>query len=528
LINLKHQLVQKYPNLRLLCEDASPRIRGWKAQETFLLTLPVFLSPREKKHLEYFVSVAQELIQSPHDPESAELILDKLLERETLRPSAQHLESHMRLLNIKKIAESQINGSGLNRADESFFKDLFIVPHGGDKQAKFKPLHPFEAAKEVHAYHCDRMLGMGLTAPTMLLKTPNLAVRLETIRQLFHSAALCSNRTIIVDENCIRGKDIIGAQWLREKAFSLFKSSDIPNEVRDHIFGEMFHLCGASRQIDQLGEFLFFGKPGFEVEDKYRECAMQRYTQSQIFKEHQSKFSKIGSIQLWQNDCGRAFDYIVYDKNGGAKLKTAPKTLVHSYALLGIIKGSMDCSSGNSLVQFDCTKNAIGNFWDMDDELSMPMSNDFWHIRLWQLGLPQCAQPFDRAFLLLFTDPRLLDKLKQLQHSANIPDTTYKAQVERLSRIIDTFRNEVSKPKIELTPRDLFFLLFGGRKEFEEIKKIFNNDKTYGAEGIRISPIELFEFHLPEIGRNSWYSGDENEKRTVGENMRALYHPDLP
>lgn len=529
--DLKKQLSAKYPDLNLLSENSTPRTRGWKAQETFLLTLPVFLSRKEEHRFDYFCSVIQELINGKYDTQSAELILDKFLERESRRPSAPHLESHIRLLDLKKIAESQINGTGLNRANESLYKDIFIVPHGEDKQAKFKPLHPCEATKEVYAYNCDRMLGIGMTAPTMLLKTKNLAANVETLRKLFHSATLCGNRTVIIDEHttgCIPGKDTTGAKWLREKAFSLFNSCSIPQGVRNSIYEQMFHLCGNSQEVDQLGELLFFGKPGFETTDKHRECAIHNYMQLQTFKDHLSKFSSTGSIQLWLNDCGRAYDYIVKDENGGAKLKTAPKTLAHFTALLGMLKASMDCSSGNNLIQFDNSKGEIINFWDMDDERSMCTRNEFWQIRLWQMGLPQCAQPFDRAFLLLFADPTLLEKLKQIQSFAHIPDAAYLAQIERLSKMIALFKVELDKDSVELTPRDLFFHLFGGREDFNLIKKRFNEDQSFGPEGIRISPIELFEFHLPEMGRGAWYTGDGHEQWVVGQNMRTLYAPELP
>lgn len=524
---LKNQLGGKYPELNLFCEDSTSRIRGWKAQETFLLTLPTYLSPKEKERFKYFTSIVRELIQGKYDAKSAELILDTLLERESRRPSAPHLEDQIRLLDVKRIAESQIRGCGLNRADESIYKDIFIVPHKNEKRAKFKPLPSCETAKETHAYRCDRMLGIGMTAPTILLKTKSLAASLDTIRQLFHSAMITANKTVSISEN-ETGKDVVGAKWLREKAFSLLNSHAIPQEVRNSIFGEMFLLCGDSRQVEQLGEFLFFDKPGFGATDKQRECALSRYLASDAFISHQSKFRGLGSIQLWKNDCGRAYDYIVNDERGGAKLKTAPKSLVHLYALLGILKGSKDCSSGNTLIQFDSSKGEISYFWDMDDESSMPMSNDFWHIRLWQMGLPQCAQPFDRAFLLLFTDPALLGKLKQIQSSANIHDTAYKAQIERLSKIMTIFKEELDQNRITLTPRELFFKLFGGREDFNAIKRRCNEDKSEHRDGVRISPIELFEFCLAEMGRGAHYSDEWQVKQAVKKNMYALYAPELP
>lgn len=530
--DLRNQLSRKYPDLNLFCTDSTPRIRGWKAQEVFLLTLPVCMLQNETERFNYFVSIVQELIKGKYDIKSAGMILDKLLEKESQRPSSPHLSSHIRLLGIKKTAKKQIYGPGLNRANESLYKDIFIVPNANDKQAKFKPLHPCEATKEVHAFKCDQVLGIGMTAPTMMLKTGNLAAKVETIRKLLLAAAASASRTVIVETdaegNVTRGKDISGADWQRQKAFSLFNEKDIPQEVRNSIFAEMFHLCGNSRNINRLGESLFFGAPGFETTDKHKECAIQNYMRSDAFKEHQSKFSHQGSIQLWLNECARAYDFIVRDQHGGTKLKTAPKTLAHFSALLGILKGSMDCSSGNNLIEFDSSKGEVVNIWDMDDERSMPTHSDFWHLRLWQMGLPQCAQPFDRAFLLLFSDPTLLGKLKKLHSSPNIPNAAYDAQIQRLTKIMDLFSSELKKNEITLTPRELFFTLFGGKELFNSTKMKFNADKSFSSDGIRISPIELFEFHLPEMGRTAWYTGNEDQKRIVGENMKNLYAPELP
>lgn len=515
---LKIQLIGKYRGLNLGNPDYDTlQVRGWKAQETLFLTRPACMELRDQLRFTYFTSVVEELIHGNYDSETASMILDRLLERESLRPTSSNLQSHMRLMEIKNIALRQIHENCLSRGDESICKDIFLVPSNYHKQGKFKPLSPGEAIKEVYGYHCDRMLGIGMTAPTMMLNPEKLVMRLAAIRNLFKSAV------------ALRGlKDHVKADLQTKRAFALLSASDFPGEVRNSIFSEMYNLYGNNQSIDSFGEKLLFNTDGHHTSDLEKIRAIENYMRSELFAWHQGQFDKQGSVQIWQNYCRRGFEYLVQDPHGGGKLKTAPKTLAHFYALLGIIKGSMDCSSGNTLVEFDDAQGKVANFLDMDDERSMPATHDFWHIRLWQMGLPQCAQPFDRAFLLLFSDPALTEKLKKQQSSPLLSERLYQVQTERLEKIIKLFNEELQKPEITLTPRELFFSIFGGREHFNWVKKGFNDDKTYGEEGVRISPIELFEFHLPEMGRGAWYTGDGEEMRKVGANMRALYYPELP
>jgi hypothetical protein len=516
----KTQLNAKYPELKLCTEGSNDqRSKGWRARETYFLAFPDLIANEELQRFDYFASVVQELIDGDYDCRTATLILDRLLARESPRSTSSDFHDHVRLLELRKIAMKQIADGTISRGEESFCKDIFVVPSPYDKQGKFKPLHHHAAIKEVYAYECDRALGIGMTAPTISLRPGNFAKRIETIRRLFESAVLLKSQKLEFE-----------AQQEKNRAFALLNAYDFPADVRNAIFGEMYGICGGNRQIDQLGEKLFFNKDGHTTTDRQKETAIKNYMDSEKFKEHLNKFGLQGSMQIWLSHCSkRAYEYIVKDTEGGAKLKTAPKALVHLYALLGMLKGSMDCASGNTLVEFDESSNRVANFWDMDDERSMPDYNEFWHIRLWQMGLPQCAEAFDKAFLLLFSDPALLARLKTLQSSPQICTAAYRAQCERLEKMLNLFQAELKKSTITLTPRELFFTLFpGSREDYERIKKGFNEDTRYFSEGVRISPIELFEFQLPEMGRNAWYTGDETEQRNIGANMRALYSPELP
>jgi len=360
--------------------------------------------------------------------------------------------------------------------------------------------------REVYGFQCDRIFGFGMTLPTGLLSTKNIFQSICKVKELFISA-----------HTKFKQGNLVQAQLLRQHALSLFHEPHIPQEIRNTIFGEMYFLCGNNQKISDLGQKLFCNSDRDVTTDLEKSIAIENYFISDAFKRHVSAFILQGTIQPWINDCARAYELIVKDPNGGEKLKTAPKALAHLYALLGIIKGSKDCSSGNTFVEYSSELGRVVNFWDFDDERSMPTTTHFRDFRLWQLGLPQCEQPFDKALLLMFSNPTLIKQLQKQQTSLQISKEAYDEQVKRLKQIISIFQEELRQNQITLTPRDLFFRLFEGRREYETINNHFNDNK----EGTCIWPIELFEFHLP--GLNAWYTGGEVEKTLVGRNLQVLY-----
>lgn len=472
------QLTRKNP--LLLQNGHAARSSAWKGQERFFLAIPVFLDQKHIQRFEFFTSIVDELLSGSYDETTVGIILDRLLMRESFHPQLSDLTDQLRLIKINGMVQEQINCRSLDRAVESFNRDVFVVPSSLDKQGKFKPIPNPNARNEAYGSRCDRVFGFGMTAPTRLLGPRHFSQRVQAVQKGSLSA------------------------------IEMLNDPEVPNKVKGSIFHEMYLLLGEGREIDRLGELIFCDKEGFHSSEQEKLLAIQNYLNSEAFRDHVSAFGLQGSLQLWLHHCSRAFDLIVKDPDGGRKLKTAPKTLTHLYVLLNMIKGSMDCSSGNTFVEFDAHLNRIVNFWDIDDERSMPTTHNFPDLRMWQMGLPQCTEPFDRAVLLLFSDPALLKKLDHHQFSL-IPQEADKTQRERLTRIVTFFKKELLKEKISLTPRDLFFNLFGGREDFESVKRNGESD------------IELFEFHLPVMGRGLWYTSDENEKITVGKNMKALY-----
>lgn len=502
---LREQLHAKFPSLLV---ESDARARGWKGIELFFEYYPEPLPGSELERLHHFCDVVEELVRGTYDADTACTFLDRLLQREAFHPTAADLKTAKRLRRIDQAARTQVNMRTLQRADESYSKDIYVVPSFHEKLGKLKPLKPAEAANEVHSYLTDRALGFGMTAPTAPFKLRKISTTLNTVQGYIRSA-----------EAYKRQNNEERARYSLNQAFALIRAPSLPEEVRFGIYSEIYKLYGNGRDVDSLGEKLFHDLDAFETSGQQKRTAIANFLGSEAYRSLLTLEEMQGSVQVWIDKCVRGYDLIVRDPEGGSKLKSAPKTLVHLYAMLGLIKGSMDCSSGNSLVELDAEQKKVVAFWDMDDERSMPLSRDWWSFRLWQMGLPQCAQPFDRATLLLFSDPSLVERLKKFQFSSQLSPEVYQAQTSRLETIISCFNEELRKEEVTLTPRELFFRLFGGKQHYEYIQQSSN-----------LTPIELFEFHLAEMGRDCWYEKspgvegiDGAVTDTVKRNMWHLY-----
>lgn len=508
------QLEEKYSARRQFFNDS--RRNAWKGQEMFFSMSPIFLEKKGDERFQRVISVVDELVGGKCDEVTAEITLDVLLTRESFHPLSADLENALRLENIYKVAKAQINNCNLSKAEESYSRDVFVIPSCEDKQGKFKPLHPCSMANEVAASKSDRVFGIGMTAPTRPLQLPNFSKRIDEIAETLGDAVELRRRIgVKLKRHEDASADQLEADRLKQRAITMLRDPSCPTLVRNAICLEMYILRGDHRKIEDLGRKLFFDEEGYQTLESEKITAIQNYLSSYSFTEHLRCFNRQGSLQRWIDQCGRGFDLLVKDPDGGRKLRTIPKALAHLYALLGMFKGSMDCSSGNTLVQFDPRLDRVVNLWDFDDEKSMPVNCDYKQLRMWQLGLPQCGQPFDRAILLLFSDPTLLNKLKISQRSSQISPAAYKAQCDRVEIISALLQEALNGKEITLSPRDLFFSLFGGKEEFDAIQSNSNG----------ISPIEIFEFHFSEIGKGVGYGGNDREKELFRANIKVLYSP---
>lgn len=92
-------------------------------------------------------------------------------------------------------------------------------------------------------------------------------------------------------------------------------------------------------------------------------------------------------------------------------------------------------------------------------------------LRIFILGLPQNKETVDRALLLILTHPNFLSQIKAYGNKAknyyNISREAIDAQIERVQGIQQRCVEELQGSTIQLTPRELFFHLFGGKHLYE-------------------------------------------------------------
>jgi hypothetical protein len=96
-------------------------------------------------------------------------------------------------------------------------------------------------------------------------------------------------------------------------------------------------------------------------------------------------------------------------------------------------------------------------------------------IRLWIMGLPHTKQTFNRATLLTFIHPSLLPQLqahhKSIKAYYHVSQEALDAQMERLKSIQAKCEQALQQDPIVLTPRELFFDLFGGYEVYKVAKE---------------------------------------------------------
>jgi hypothetical protein len=92
-------------------------------------------------------------------------------------------------------------------------------------------------------------------------------------------------------------------------------------------------------------------------------------------------------------------------------------------------------------------------------------------MRIYILGLPQNDSPMSRALLLTLSHPGFIPLLTQYRERTKnyyqISQEAVDAQLERIQIIQKMCKEELQKEKLQLTPRDLFFEICGGKHLLE-------------------------------------------------------------
>lgn len=203
-----------------------------------------------------------------------------------------------------------------------------------------------------------------------------------------------------------------------------------------------------------------------------------------------------------------------YNPRGARLLREIPHSHVHMMAISGIFKGLSAGHMGNYVVQMERqgSQESVKALYEIDlEEMLLPhniLSSDIEVVpvtkineriallrqtptpeaateieqlgqkkikviqsivlcRMWVLGLPQNEKPMDRALLMAITNPGFIPLLERYHREAavNYPrmnTASWTAQLERVRIMQETCRHELNRDRITLTPRDLYFSIFGG------------------------------------------------------------------
>lgn len=194
----------------------------------------------------------------------------------------------------------------------------------------------------------------------------------------------------------------------------------------------------------------------------------------------------------------------LYSPEGAKLLLAIPKTQVHRTALAGFFRGLAAGHMSNYLLKLTQDNQTIKKIYEIDLEEMLPPYNrlpdtekmtgyavadaeqramayqSLVLCRMWILGLPQNDQPLDKALLLTLTHPAFLTVLQTYHENAleysKITKESWNAQRERLEEMQLLFQEELKKEQITLTPREVYFKIFGG----EHLWKIAQ-EKNYPA-----------------------------------------------
>lgn len=225
-----------------------------------------------------------------------------------------------------------------------------------------------------------------------------------------------------------------------------------------------------------------------------------------------------GSVQVYVPNSKSADSYL-YEDHGAMKYATLDVSRVHLTALSGMYKGLSMHHWSNYLMKEEGDK--ITDVLEIDTEECMlpfnrvpnsfvpsiadklmqekkaleegPQSSEtlaklteidrrirtmqktYICCRLFIIGLWQSKKPFERALLMAFAHPSLKKLVDGYHDTVLAKQTTMHpdsiaAQKERVAMLQRLSVEALSKPKIEASPRDFYFEIFGGRDLYEMIR----------------------------------------------------------
>jgi hypothetical protein len=414
--------------------------------------------------------IFQDLLTKFYRPEEVLFYCTKVLEHAIDKPSDEMIASMHKLFSVQKQVMVEMSSNAMQPSGASLFKTIFEV-NSQEAKGKFKPLDAAGKCCESSSYVYDKIAKLGLTQPT----------------QSFEMTALKNYHAAVSNKSC------------DEACKALYRL--IPSCIKEMMFRLSHEILQAHPDILK------------DITPDSLPSVLSQEDQKQIADISMSRVQE-GSIQLWiEGKVVRAYDLLTQNACGGKMIYNIPHTWVHLHVLSSLIKGSEDNSSGNTIFVLSDDEQQILAIKEFDDERSLPVQSTYEQLRLWQLGLPQSNIPFDRAFMMLFTNEMWLEKIKQHNQLYRIPKDKSDEQIRRVTCIIDLFNQTLKNESLRLTPRDLFFAIAGGKEKYQELLKSTK------------SPWEIFERDLKGCGLELPFYSDFNHD-IVQSNLQVLYHPE--
>jgi hypothetical protein len=483
----KQAIAEKYVLLAHTLNDK------FKEKELSLLLCP---SLEDFQPVAFFAMLSS-LVREDHDLRSAELLLDVILKRFYLHPRQELLDGALELRDLKKRGMQQIENQTLQGARESMFKTIFSLQAANSTAtiAKYKPNSVALAAREVKGYGYDSILGLSMTPPTGLAKL-SMEEALQSLKKSWLQVE-SKHQLALSDPGLAK---IRQAEVKEAYAQAMEQFNRLPEDIRKHLYAYFSIRAVRGNEHYDEGQKAWHDKDLTRYSAESRVLAIGDFLSSERYKNWMKNNQLevkdgLGSIQAWikrassqVNDLSLVDDFLYTDATAGVKLKQMPKVLVHLHCILGLVKGTGDGHPGNTMVRFAPDGASIQSIYEFDDERTLMHNNEHRSFRMWQFGLPQAMQPFDRTTLMLFSDEKLLKQIcayNRSDHKQMVNASSYRAQEERVRRMAQFLQEELGKNEVKLTPQELFFTMLGGKETY-----------TYWTEKMCQSPLEVFEFRM--------------------------------
>jgi len=467
-----------------------------KSLEIFLLSSSHLLNNTEKDVITSICIALKDILNQEYDEPTKKRLFGIVLRHFAFHVREDTLKTTEELRHLQQNAEIRFLEGHIYKSNNGTYKNIYQLKQEETAIAKYKPLSPSNAFRERSSYVYDEIFGTKMATPTTTLAL-SLRKEMTKIANLYE-----------------KGRS--------KQAESLFEK--VPDPIKYVVYEELHYFTETPTE-QNIGHDAFWELNGKKVSDQQRAKAIKNALLNFKFREYENTHILAneqgqGSLQAWLTNVKPAIEVLEKDPNGGEKLKNIPKPLVQLHAALHLIKGSGDCSGFNTFLHmdsFNTEKERIINLVDFDDEITMPEENKFWHVRMWQFGLPQCGKPFDRSTLILLSDKSFIHKIVQyhrFEKSSFLESKkAYEAQKERLEIIYQRCKQELEKETVTLTPRDLFFAIYPDSKKQYEVKK------ELGWNDLRI-----FEYGMGDMNRDCNYWDDRNnpDNKTFN-NLEVLY-----